>query len=810
MLLAGAGCTASSGSDAADLGGPSFSQVTDEALRATAPKSEVGDLVPPAEEGGAWRVVGSVTDPTSGRPQAAVWRSGDGRAWERQDIEGGGDAGASMAAGTYVGDRLVVVGEVENDSDADRSDAAVWQPDGEGWALSTPGEMGGEHDQWAFDVVAGDGGMLVAGGEIAWGDVRPRLWFSADGESWASVDGGPGGVFDETGEESVQAIAPVGDGFVAVGWRDVDGELDGMAWYSADGRSWEAVDAPSLAGGGRQSLQSVTTIDGTVVAGGFVDNSAGPAQPVVWRSDGGQSWGAPSGGLPLNQDNRNASRDLSVRSITVSGDRLLAAGGNQWRPHLWISDNQGSSWTALPSPIHGETTFADGVAVEDAATVGNVTLALGSEPTVMQFEGDRWLDRTGDAFPTGGAQPAASSVVVGENLMLTAGYRVTGRSGEERNRTIGNVWLRSGDDLTEVRPSNEDDGPGAVLEAGAITDVARFNGGYVAVGVEDFASASRRTLQSEPQGVIWTSENGQDWGRRMVSLNQISADVLAVIDGDPATVAAAAVDVLAGEPLVSVEPMSGSGTRSLEAVAPIGNGFIAVGSVYRDAGGGQGWDTDPIVAVSGDGQAVTDESGPLGLNGAGTQRLHDVCTFEGRAITVGSDDSSGSTDVAVRVRDGEGWHEATAADDSFGGSGAQQAYACSAGEDGFLVVGSDSRSGNTDARVWFSADGTEWELLTGGALGGSGDQEAVAVAPVPDGDGGWLVGGSDATGDESDGALWRVLPSGEIARRDHGEPSFGGPGIQTVSDVAVNGNRATVVGQDRTSVAMWVTSDLDR
>jgi len=808
MALAAAGCSASSGSDAA-AAGPSFAKVSNDALQATAPKSNVGDLVPPVEDGGSWLVVGSMTDPTSGRPQPTVWQSGDGTSWESQEVASDSEAGATMAAGTYVGDRLLVAGKVDKDSDSDRSDATLWRPNGDSWEQTTPEVMTGEHDQWAFDMVAGEGGILVAGGENAWGDVRPRMWFSSNGESWSSVDGGPGGVFDETGEESVQAIAPVGNGFVAVGWRDLDGELDGLAWYSPDGQSWERMDAPGLGGAGRQSLQSVAVVDGTVIAGGFLDNGGGPAQPTIWRSDDGQTWGGPHPPLGLHQDSRNASNDLSVRSITVSGTRLLASGGNVWRPHLWISDDLGNNWLQLENPIRGES-FADGVALDDAATVGDVTIALGREPTVMQYQEGRWLDRSGDAFPSGGAQPAASAIVATDDLVLTAGYRLSGREGDSRNRYLGNVWLGSGGDITEVRPSEEND-EAAVLEAGAITDVARYNGGYVAVGVEDFASSNRRSLEREPQGLIWASENGQTWARKAMAVNGIDPNILAVLEGDPAALAEAAVDVLASQPLVSVAPMSGGGTRSLEAVAPIGDGYIAVGSVYRDPDGQgpAGWDTDPIVAVSADGEGVGEENPNLG--GGGDQRFNDVCTFEGRAIAVGTGDGAGSTDVAIRVRDTNGgWHVATAADESFGGGGSQQALACAAGEDGFLVVGSDSSSGNTDARVWFSADGGEWEELAGGALGGSGDQEAVAVASVPGGDGGWLVGGSDAAGNESDAALWRVLPSGEIARRDHGEPSLGGPGTQAVTDIAVTDDRVTVVGEDRTRLGMWVTTDLDR
>jgi hypothetical protein len=811
LVSAAASCTASGSSEAE--GGPTFSKVSNDALQATEPKTQTADLVAPVGEGDPWLIVGSTTDPTSGRPSATVWSSDDGSSWDSQEVDGG-DGGASLATAAYVGEGLLAAGKVEKEDADDRSDAALWRPDGDTWERISPSEMGGQHDQWAFDMASGEGGTLVAGGEIAWDDVRPRLWFSSDGESWSSVDGGPGGVFDETGEESVQAITAVGTGFVAVGWRDTDGEVDGVAWYSEDGQTWEQLEAPSLGGDGRQSLQSVTSVGGTVVAGGFVDNGAGSAQPYVWRSDDGRNWGAPVGPLNTHADNRNASNDMSVRSITVSGERLLATGGNQWRPQVWISDDQGQNWSLLGNPVQGESTFADGVALDDGATAGDVTLALGREPTVMQWDGSDWIDRTGDAFPSGGAQPAASAVVINENTVLTAGYRLTGRQGDDRNRYKGNVWIRNGDgDVTNIQPT-EENSEALVLEAGAITDVARYRGGYVAVGVEDFASANRRNLGGrEPQGVMWTSENGQGWNRRGMRVPEVNPEVLASIEGDPAALTEAAIDVLASDPLISVVPMSGSGTRSLEAVAPIGDGFIAVGSAYMDRDGNPAtgdWDTDPIVAVSGNGQDVADESLAAGLGGEGTQRFHDVCTLDGRAIAVGVNDASGSMDVDIRVRDGEGWHAATASDESFGGSGSQQALACAASEDGFLVVGSDSGQGNTDAQVWFSADGNEWEQLAAGALGGSGDQEAVAVAAVSDGEGGWLVGGSDAAADESDAALWRVLPSGEISRRDHGEPAFGGPGAQSVTDIAVTGNRAVVVGQDRTSVGMWTTSNLDR
>ena len=80
-------------------------------------------------------------------------------------------------------------------------------------------------------------GILVAGGENVWGEVRPRLWFSGDGEAWPSVDGGAEGPFDAAGDESIRDISAVGNGFVAVGSVTGDGQ-DGVAWFSPDGTTW--------------------------------------------------------------------------------------------------------------------------------------------------------------------------------------------------------------------------------------------------------------------------------------------------------------------------------------------------------------------------------------------------------------------------------------------------------------------------------------------------------------------------------------------------------------------------------------------
>lgn len=796
-----AGCSTGRDTDAADTS-PTFHQLSDDSLHYEEPISLVSDLLAPVADGDPWRVVGSVVDPGTGRTEAAVWSATTAPDWEQQELEAAdADISEAMAAVTPFGESLLAVGRV---GDGEATDAAVWQADGDTWTRLTPPELGGRHKQWAFDVTAGEGGALVAGGESAWGDVRPRLWFSSDGETWSSVDGGPGGPLDVTGEESVRAVTPYGTGFVAVGTRDLEGEQDGAVWFSRDGTTWEQVDVPQMGGPGRQSVLAAGTADnGIVVAGGYVADGSGQGKPAIWNSrDGGQTWSDPTI-LPLHEGNRTTAGDLAVHSLSVRGSRVVASGGNDWIPHMW--DTGSGSWRLLPSPVR-EDLFADGVELIDAALdPDNALLAIGDTPTVLSFNGSRWTDATGDSFPSGGNRPQATSVLLADDTLFAAGFNFTSARGSERERYTGRVWQRGGTGLSMVGPDEERPD----LGAGKINDLATFDGGYVAVGFEDFSFAGERTAQPGadlPDGLLWTSEDGAAWVRQFAQVQAPDAGPISIIDADPTAAATAATNIAAGQPWVSTEPAGGPGTRALEAVVDLGSGYMAVGSVFgdNDRDGNTPDDTDALVVVSADGAAMTGED--PNLKGPGTQRLRDVCR-NGDNVVVAVGSSNGDTAVRRRGADGA-WAEGTATDDSFGGVGTQEALGCAASADGFIAVGTDNGSGNTNGRVWTSTDGLEWEELTAGVLGGAGEQQASAVAAVPGT--GWLVAGTDTSSGDSDVALWRVSADGHISRRDRGEPSLSGPGDQTVESVTVDGEHAVIVGQDPTGIGIWESRNLDR
>lgn len=755
--------------------------------------ASVADLVAPTEEDQPWTIIGSVFNPTTGASEATVWSGEDGRTWEATTVEPRrSGTGESMVAATRTPDGMIAVGQIGNGAEGD---AAIWHlSDGE-WELTRPDALAGDHEQWAFDIVHGESGILVAGGEIVWGELRPRLWFSPDGETWTSVDGGAGGPLDGTGEETVRDIAAVGAGFVAVGTRTIDNEQDGLAWWSDDGETWEALDTPTLGGPRRQEVLTVAHTDAGIVAGGYSSDERGLGQPVVWHSADGRTW-APGAALPLREEtSESAANDLGVRSITVTSDgALVAAGGDRLRPYVWTSTDGGTTWTDTGRLVHGPL-FEDGVNLRDAEQFGGTTLALGSEPSVLIL-GQTWQNAIDDSFPIGGEQPFATSSASGADTAIAVGGRRTAPGSEQRETFTGQVWQSAGDGWDAVESDH--------LAAGQVMDVTAFGGGFVAVGYEDRGLADKRkdiAEDSDPDGIVWVSPNGTEWARIGVAEARIDEANLQFLE-DPSPENAAVIAQMEAEtPPESMPPAGGVGTRALAAVAPINEGFLAVGSSY------DGENAEAVIIASADGLGFFGEDPPH--SGPNIERYHDVCVApDGTAVAVGVTGTPRAFDVIVGTRDAaEGtW---SAAEGPFTGDGDQQGYGCAASEDGFIAVGADDSSGNVDARVWTSEDGLTWTELESSLLGGTGDQWASAVAPAPDG--GWLVGGTDTATGDGDIALWRIDGDGSIDRRDRGEPALTGPGDQSVSNIAIDEDgRVTITGNDYGRVGLWESDALDR
>ena len=163
-----------------------------------------------------------------GADAAGIWRSTDGSTWERT---GGDFEHAFMWAIAEGGPGLVAVGWRRNPD----PDLAVWtSADGVSWTLSPDPE--GVEGYEATDVIDLDGTLAMVGSSFT--GEGGRVWFSDDGLAWdlADVAGGM------TGGAYARGLTRIpGGGLVAVGGG---GNMQGMAWFSTDGRSWEPLGDP--------------------------------------------------------------------------------------------------------------------------------------------------------------------------------------------------------------------------------------------------------------------------------------------------------------------------------------------------------------------------------------------------------------------------------------------------------------------------------------------------------------------------------------------------------------------------------------
>ncbi|HEX6301474.1 MAG TPA: hypothetical protein VF148_13495 [Acidimicrobiia bacterium] len=241
------------------------------------------------------------------RGTAAVWSSTDGEAWELVEVQPAVDGGsAGMLAITQGADgQLIVVGVETYPPDASGPgpdlDAAIWRSDdGKVWermtssALGAPGYQPNTDGEFNSEIVGVDysagAGYVAVGSASRSGDDQmdfptqyPAVWVSGDGGSWErhALDG----------EFRLRGVTAVGGSLVAYGVSTLHGSptADAVILVSGDGITWTEA-AGEFDGldqsDGVQSVNAVVEVSDTdVLALGSDDvefEAKGAA--AVWRA----------------------------------------------------------------------------------------------------------------------------------------------------------------------------------------------------------------------------------------------------------------------------------------------------------------------------------------------------------------------------------------------------------------------------------------------------------------------------------------------------------------------------------------------
>ncbi len=241
-------------------------------------------------------------------------------------------------------------------------------------------------------------------------------------------------------------------------------------------------------------------------------------------------------------------------------------------------------------------------------------------------------------------------------------------------------------------------------------------------------------------------------------------------------------------------------------IVEAGPGLVAVG---RDGVDGE---LNAAVWTSPDGTEWTrlpyDEAV---FGGTGSQAMFGVAVGGPGLVAVGYDASGGDADAAVWTStDGREWTRVAHDEAVFGGADDQDMYSIVAGGPGFVAVGDDYSTGESNAAVWTSPDGVTWTRVSDAVLGSTGTQimETVTV-----GGPGLVVVGYEHAGTDFNGAVWTSTDGASWVRVVDTDSALGGTNDQAILGVAGNESGLVAVGYDSSGgdwdTTVWTSPDGD-
>lgn len=389
-------------------------------------------------------------------------------------------------------------------------------------------------------IAAGPNRVAIIGRGSAWTsvDVGIRAWTSVDGDTWVAAAGPPPGPAQPT------AMAAIADGFVAVGIAP--GGRRAAAWTTSDGSTWTASpDQPAFDHFCPTAVAAAPT--GRIVAVGddCYPHLARPAAAV--SDDGGLTWRRAPAQAQLSEEGRLTAvltggpgflavgtviRDVYPRragtAMFVSADGLawrrvgyftgyvtvgehyavpaslltaipggfLAVATSGVKPAAFVSVD-GLRWTrsaSLPAtPQATNEDYAD--RINGIAVVGNSIVGVGTTDQVL------FVDETvpGAFTVVGTVRP--SPAVTGQIPVPPAVPTPRPPSVPAQPAFLGTVsW--------EVQALPVSAPPGAAVRESTVVDVARWQGGFAAVGGVQWKSFDGSL---GGRSVVWTSPDGTRW-----------------------------------------------------------------------------------------------------------------------------------------------------------------------------------------------------------------------------------------------------------------------------------------------------------
>ncbi|MCO5985779.1 hypothetical protein NE235_06620 [Actinoallomurus spadix] len=623
-----------------------------------------------AATNGAWIALGDRPDGT------AVWTSRDGRSWIRQPDAAGAAFGHNdrIARVSAVGSGFVAVGSTSAKGDFSDPTPVVWRSsDGKRWDRVTGGRLSlpGAGAKMSLVGAAATGNTLITHGIGSTGGKRPKpidgLWRSADGgRTWAqvSVPSAPGGggfgiaaipsgfLIAREAKDKSGRFAAVYSSADAARWTSAGeirvpgyarllrftGSPQGVAAlaaagrkaalvHSADGRSWQSSgDVPLPTG--RVPAEVTQTPGVTVLVGRDNTGSDADAMMVV-RDTQGQDVQVPAiaGGTQP---------DRTVNAIAPANGHLVAVGSTNGDAAEWLSAD-GRTWQ------RARTVSREGRQRLTAVASGNAgLLAVGFDGTaprrplvLTSRDGTNWqsADGAGVFKPSGKAALTTSAAAMGP-----AGYVVVGEDGFSAV-----TWFSADLKSWQRGKAPEKKALEGTRNTGRwMRDVAAGPFGYVAVGgLNDPGTHSDRPGRP----AAWTSADGRTWTLRQLPLpagtveawfDHVAAKGSVLVATGTATApsgpqAFAFLSADGGRTWQQTPLTDATTNTAVTATAATPRGFVIAGTAGRPGA------TDVMLWSSGDGRTWTSARPKgTGLSGKGDQKLNGLTAVGSDLLGLGA------------------------------------------------------------------------------------------------------------------------------------------------------------------------------
>ena len=452
----------------------------------------------------------------------AIWTSQDGQSWTL--------AGTRGITPRQSSDTINVVTNTPNgflaagyETTSAGNQAVTWTSrDGVTWQRLTAAQLGLQEPEGppqGIDFAVSHGTATVIT------DRGAGVWLSTDsGAHWTPVTV----PVDHGAQDSINGVSFDGAGLILVRpGRTASGASDGVAYFSADGRTWQYAGTIAAAGGWSPDVVKGSDY-GFVVAGhtrdqyvAYTSTGTGarwlPTGPLGSTSSGpGFTPAVGPGGTVIAAGSTNSTRtnqqgllikagttgnpepvslssiagglipEEAVNSVAVAGNEQVAVGSADGYPAVWRRVSDGP-WT-LVSPL-GQVSAGTDLAGLSAVTHGpNGWLAVGPGPLVLtSADGAKWQ-------PAGTITHDLAGVSAVQAASGPHGYVITGTVAETGGVYSRDVWWSQ--DLvtwTKAHDVNETGGSNRVLA--------------VAAGPAGFVSAGSH----ENLPVVWISSDGRTW-----------------------------------------------------------------------------------------------------------------------------------------------------------------------------------------------------------------------------------------------------------------------------------------------------------